>query len=480
MSDSMLVIEDEPLLGAEIRRHYTRAGWEVTLVTTLADAQRELFQTNLEPLIVLADMNLPDGNSLDFLERSRQQAVGGEWIILTGYGTIADSVRGLRLGAVDFLEKPCEMQRLDMIVHGAARGARAQRRLLDEHTQQHRRYGMDSFQGTSAAARAVRDMLRRLTAVPMSTMLIAGETGTGKGLAARILHHSGLRQKGPMVEINCAALPRELLESELFGHEAGAYTGAKGRRRGLVEQAHGGTLFLDEIGEMPLDLQAKLLKVIEDRRLRRLGAGEEIAIDLQIIGASNQDLRKRVQNREFREDLYHRLTVFTLDLPSLRQRIEDIRVLVPAMLDEFNVLAGKAVKVVPEAAWSAMERYGWPGNVRELRNAVERCVLLAENAVFPMRWLGLPTVDDAVPAHIATQPARAGVLEIPLDGSVTLDEAERLIIAAALDKCAGNATAAARLLGSTRETMRYRIQKHGLTQRESESGQMPRDPEAPG
>lgn len=470
MADSMLVIEDEALLGAEIKRHYTRAGWEVTLSGTLADAERELFHNNLEPLIVLADMNLPDGNSLDFLERARQRGVPGEWIILTGYGTIADSVRGLRLGAVDFLEKPCEMQRLDMIVHGAARGARAQRRLLDEHTQQHRRYGIDAFLGSSPAAAEVRDMLGRLAGVPVSTLLITGETGTGKGLAARILHHSGLRQKGPLVEINCAALPRELLESELFGHEAGAFTGAKGRRRGLVEQAHGGTLFLDEIGEMPLDLQAKLLKVIEDRRLRRLGAGEEIAIDLQIIGASNQDLLTRVRVREFREDLYHRLAVFTLALPALRERIEDLRMLVPALLDEFNVIAGKSVREIPDAAWAALERYHWPGNVRELRNAVERCVLLAEGTVFPVRWLGLGATEEAAATVGTERAARPGVVEIAVDGSVSLEEAERRIIAVALDKCGGNATAAARLLGSTRETMRYRIQKHGLTQREVDPG----------
>jgi len=471
MADCMLLIEDEALLGAEIKRHYARAGWEVTLAATLADAERELFAGNLEPLVVLADMNLPDGNSLEFLERVRQRGIPGEWIILTGYGTIADSVRGLRLGAVDFLEKPCELQRLDMIVAGAARGARAQRRLQDEHSQQHRRYSVSAFMGQSAAAATVRDMLARLAGVPISTLLISGETGTGKGLAARILHHSGQRQRGPIVEINCAALPRELLESELFGHEAGAFTGAKGRRRGLIEQAHGGTLFLDEIGEMPLDLQAKLLKVIEDRRLRRLGAGEEVAVDLQIIAASNQDLRARIQEKSFREDLYHRLSVFTLALPTLRQRPEDLRVLVPALLDEFNAVASKTVRMVHEATWSLMESYPWPGNVRELRNAVERCVLLSDSEVFPSHWLGLHAHDTAIASQAERRQFTAGVVVIPLDGSVSIEQAERKLLAAALEKCNGNATAAARLLGSTRETMRYRIQKHGLTLKESSTNE---------
>ena len=462
MADSMLLIEDELLLGTELKRHYSRDGWEVTLTRTLADAEKQLLQNNLDPLIVLADMSLPDGNALDLLEKIKQRGTPGEWIILTGYGTIADSVRGLRLGAVDFLEKPCEMQRLDMIIASAARGARAQRQLRDEQTQRHARYAIDAFIGTSNAAQRVREMLKRLAGVPLSTLLISGETGTGKGLVARILHHSGQRQKGPLIEINCAALPRELLESELFGHEAGAFTGAKGRRRGLIEQAHGGTLFLDEIAEMPQDLQAKLLKVIEDRRLRRLGANEEIGIELQIIAASNQRLPKRVESREFREDLYHRLSVFNLDLPTLRERKEDLESLVPILLEEFNLIAGKSVRVIPEAGWRMLKAHQWPGNVRELRNAIERCVLLSDSAILPVQWLGLCEPMEPEAATVDHAIIRDGRLQIPVDGSLSLDDIEKIIINAVLAKCAGNKTAAARMLGSTRETLRYRIQKHGL------------------
>ena len=460
LTDTLLLIEDEELLGDELARHLRREGWEVARARTIADAKRLLVDRAVDPLVVLSDMSLPDGNALDLLEGIRGHAAQGEWIFLTGYGTIGDSVRGVRLGAYDFLEKPCELERLDLVVAGAARSARAQRRLREQNAAQNRRYTTEAFIGKSEAARRVREMLARLAGVPFSAVLIAGETGTGKGLATRILHHGGLRRDGPLVEINCAALPRELLESELFGHEAGAFTGAKGRRRGLIEQAHAGTLFLDEIGEMELELQAKLLKAIEDRRFRRVGGGDEIAVDVQIVASSNRDLAERVREGAFRADLYHRLSVFGLELPALRRRREDILDLVPLFVAEFNAKAGKSVRVIPDPVWSRLIAHDWPGNVRELRNVVERCVLLAENEVFPAQWLHLER-DAAHPA--ADRAVLDGRdLALPLDGSMSLEEMDRTIIQAALERSNRNATAAARLLGSTRQTLRYRIQKYGL------------------
>ena len=245
MPDTLLLIEDEPLLSAELVRHFKRQAWDVATAHTIAEARRLLLDDDVQPLVVLSDMSLPDGNALDLLETIRSRGVSGEWLFLTGYGGVADSVRALRLGAFDFLEKPCELDRLDLMVAGAARSARAQRQLREQAAAENRRYTPAAFVGRSEPARQVRDMLIKLSRVPLSAMLLTGETGTGKGLAARILHHSGQRREGPLVEVNCAALPRELLESELFGHEAGAFTGAKGRRRGLMEQAHGGTIFLD-------------------------------------------------------------------------------------------------------------------------------------------------------------------------------------------------------------------------------------------
>ena len=294
-TETLLLIEDEPLLSAELVRHFRREGWEVLEASSLKEARHLLVDRHVQPLVVLSDMSLPDGNALDLLESVRPQSTDGEWVLLTGYGGVADSVRALRLGAYDFLEKPCEIARLDLVVGGAARSARAQRQLRESAALQNRRYTPAAFIGRSAAARHVREMLGKLARTSISTLLLTGETGTGKGLAARILHHTGSRREGPLIEVNCAALPHDLLESELFGHEPGAFTDAKSRRRGLMEQANGGTIFLDEIGELNSGLQAKLLSAIEDRRLRRLGGSAPIEIDVQIIAASNRNLLDRMR-----------------------------------------------------------------------------------------------------------------------------------------------------------------------------------------
>jgi two-component system, NtrC family, response regulator AtoC len=459
MPDALLIIEDEALLGAELQRRYQRGGWHVPWAKTLQQAKRALLEQGLEPLVVLSDMSLPDGNALDLLQELRGHGARGEWIFLTGYGEVPDSVRALRLGAFDFLTKPCEEERLDLVVAGAARSARAQRRLRDESNRRTRRYSPDSFVGNSAAARGVREVLTRVTEVPLSALVLTGETGTGKGLVARILHHAGPRAEGPLVEVNCAALPRELLESELFGHEAGAFTGAKARYRGLMEQANGGTLFLDEIGEMDLDLQSKLLKAIEDRAVRRLGGDQTIPTDIQLIAATNHDLQARVRDGCFRADLYHRISVFSLELPPLRRRKEDLEDLVPPYVAEFNVEAAKSVTTIPDEVWRRLHAHDWPGNVRELRNVVERCVLFATGTVFPVEWLQL----GAVPASPQPSAAIAGdQICLPLDGSMALEDMDRYIIQCALERHHHNVTATARALRTTRETLRYRIQKYGL------------------
>jgi DNA-binding NtrC family response regulator len=461
MADTLLVIEDEELLGEEIARHFRRDGWEVVRAATLSGAEDLLLVRDLAPLIVLSDMSLPDGNALDLLEKVRGQArSGAEWIMLTGFGTIPDSVRALRLGAYDFLEKPCEIERLDLIVAGAARSARAQRRLREQADAEHQRFGPAAFVGSSEKTRHVRELLARLSGVPFSALVIAGETGTGKGLVARILHYNGPRSLGPLVEVNCAALPQDLLESELFGHEAGAFTGARGRHRGLIEQAHGGTLFLDEIGEMSLGLQAKLLKAIEDRRIRRLGGEREVEVDVQVIAASNRDLACEAREGRFREDLYHRLAVLRVDLPPLRERREDLDELVPLFLSEYNAKAAKCVRALSESAWERLRRHSWPGNVRELRNVIERGVLLSEDEGFPERWIQLP--DEGAEAPRAEVTCSGDVLCLPFDGSMSLDDLEKHVIRTALERTRYNVAAAARLLGVTRQTLRYRIQKYDL------------------
>ncbi|NJD18237.1 MAG: sigma-54-dependent Fis family transcriptional regulator, partial [Gemmatimonadetes bacterium] len=415
-ADPLLIIEDEALFREELARHFRREGWEVALAEDVARARAILESGALDPLVVLSDLSLPDGSGLDLLEERRSRGDTAEWVFLTGYGTVPDSVRALRLGAHDFLQKPVPLERLDLVVHGAARGARAQRSLRERAGAGQRRYTPDAFLGGSAAARDTRALLSRLASIHVHTLLIEGETGTGKGLAARILHHSGHRADGPLVEVNCAALPSELLESELFGHEPGAFTGAKGRHRGFFEQASGGTLFLDEIGETTLQLQAKLLKAVEDRRIRRVGSERETDVDVQVFAASNRDLRARVAEGTFREDLYHRLSVLRIELPPLRERMEDLPDLVWAAVAEFNAAIPTPVKIIPDRVWERLRAYGWPGNVRELRNVVERSGLLSTTAGLTDEWLNLPSGAEAPRAD------DPDAVVLPLDGHMSFDE----------------------------------------------------------
>jgi DNA-binding NtrC family response regulator len=454
MKDSLLLIEDEALLGSELARFFRKQGWETTLARTLTEAERYL--SRHDPIVVLSDMNLPDGNALDFLERCKENINSAEWLFLTGYGSVADSVRAVRLGAYDFIEKPCNLDHLNMLVEGAARSARAQRRLENETRLQNNRYSLETLIGKSSAMCQLREMVMQMSQVPFSSLIITGETGTGKGLVAKVLHYAGQRAKAPLIEINCAALPHELLEAELFGHEAGAFTGAKKRRRGLFELAHTGTLFLDEIGEMNLELQGKLLKVVEELRIRRLGSETEIDVDVQIIAATNRNLAQQVKDGSFREDLYHRLNVISLAVPPLREHLEDLPDLVHQFIAENNAKSNKNVRSVPNSVWQKLNSYHWPGNIRELRNIIERCVLLSSGEVFPEQWLQL-----SQPATPAPETSPDSIL-LPLDGSLTLEDMEKYIIQKTLEKTDNNVTAAARKLGTSRETLRYRVQKYHL------------------
>ena len=456
MKDSLLIIEDEALLGNELARFFKKHQWDVTIATTIKGAQELLGDHHIDPIVILSDMNLPDGNALDFLEQSKSSLPNSEWIFLTGYGSVTDSVRALRLGAYDFIEKPCELDRLHMLVEGAARSARAQRRLLQETSLHFNRYSLDALVGRSQKTKQLRDMLKQLTNVNFSSLIISGETGCGKGLVTRILHYTGSRADKPLVELNCAAIPRDLLESELFGYEAGAFTGAKKRHRGLLEQADTGTLFLDEIGEMDLNLQGKLLKAVEELKFRRLGSESMVEVDVQIIAATNKDLLQKVKTGEFREDLYHRLSVLNIHIPPLRERPEDLRDLVPQFVADCNLKAGKQVKAIPEGVWGQLEAYAWPGNIRELHNIIERCVLLADSEVFPAQWLQLPHITGDTPVI-----GNDGMY-IPLDGSLSLQDMEKFILQEAMSRANNNVTAAARMLRATRETMRYRVQKYHL------------------
>lgn len=336
------------------------------------------------------------------------------------------------------------------------------------------RYDIESFFGKSVQAEKVRDTLRMLVAVPFRSLIINGETGTGKSHVARILHRNGSRAASPMIEINCAAIPREMMEAQLFGHEDGAFPGAKGRHLGFLEQANGGILFMDEVAELDLGLQEKLLKALEEQRFRRIGDNHdhEVGIDVQVVVASNKDLEQAVKDGDFLSDLYRHLNSFNVYLPTLRSRMEDMIEMVFNFIAEFNQKTGRKVEIVPGEVWKMLFGHQWPGNVRELRNVVERCVLFSENHVFPSKWLML---NDDKKSESSTENSSTKTemekkmnnfseneIVVNLDGSMSLDEMDKKIIAAALEKHRYNVTAAARLLRTTRETLRYRIRKYGL------------------
>lgn len=470
MLDTILIIEDENLLGSELQRHYQKLGYEVIWLQSYTEAQRKLNSKKFDPSLILSDLNLPDGNGLDLLEEYGSKMSSCEWIFLTGYGDIPDSVRALRLGAFDFLTKPCPLEQLDLVIRSALRSAHAQRRLQEKSKDASQRYALDTFVGNSKAAQQTRQLLQQLSQAPYTALILSGETGTGKGLAARILHYNSSRAKEALIELNCAALPKDLLESELFGHEAGAYTGATSRHRGLIEQANGGTLFLDEIGEMPLDLQAKLLKAIEDRKIRRIGSESEIAVDIQIIAATNRNLQEDINNGSFRADLYHRLSVFELRLPALRERLQDLHQLVPEIIAEFNLKAGKNVSEISPRIWNMLEHYQWPGNVRELRNVLERCVILSTSSSLPEQWLQLQA-STAGSDCISSPDATACDICFPADGSLGLDEMISEIVQTMLKKYDNNVSEVARVLKTTREKIRYRIEKYQLRKSSSQQGE---------
>jgi DNA-binding NtrC family response regulator len=458
MADRLLIIEDDSDACMGLARHYRKKGWQVEVAGGTAEARAQLLDNSFDPLVIIADLGLPDGSILDHLEDLQDSVDCSEWIFVFEDAEHDDIERIDEL-AYDFLVKPLEQRRLDIIVKRAQRSALTRRRLQNYSMSEHKRYPIDAYLGQSEPVEALKEMLGRLTEVPLSTLIITGETGTGKGLAARIIHHCGLRRDRPMVELNCAALPRDLLESELYGHEAGAFTGAKGRHRGLFEQADGGTLFLDEIGDMDLELQSKLLKAIEDRKIRRLGSERELDIDVQIIAATHRDLEAMAREGNFREDLYHRLSVFCVTLPTLRERPSDLVELVPRLVAEYNTKANRRIEIIPDSVWEQLLQHDWPGNVRELRNVIERCVLLSKDEVLPEQWLQLTDSCSPAPQQECDD---ANAIKVPLDGSMSLDEMDKHIIHTALEHNDYNVTETARILGTTRETLRYRIQKYGL------------------
>ncbi|BAU76658.1 sigma-54-dependent transcriptional regulator [Metapseudomonas furukawaii] len=459
MEHSVLIVEDDELLAGNIRTYLERKNFEA-LVCHSAEEALELLQEQV-PDVLLTDNSLPGMSGHELIREVSHRVPQVKPIMMTGYGNIEDAVQAMKAGAFHYLTKPVALAELKLLLDKALDAQRLEHKLDFYQARAAQDAGLEALIGESAAMLEVKSMVRqlldaesRMVDAELPAVLIEGETGTGKELIARALHFDGARCKGPFVEFNCASIPAHLLEAELFGHEKGAFTDAKDRRLGLVEAADGGTLFLDEVGEMDLVLQAKLLKLLEDRTIRRIGSVKERKVNLRIISATNCNLEQMVQQGRFRRDLFFRLRIISIKVPRLYAREGDVLLLARHFLKLHGRRYGKPGLHFSSEAEHLLQGYSWPGNVRELRNMLEQTVLLAQGDLVTAAQLHIcPTLVEG--EHYRTQARGHG----PGDGE---PDSERDMVIRMLDRTDWNVTKSARLLGLTRDMLRYRIEKLGL------------------
>jgi DNA-binding NtrC family response regulator len=442
----VLIVDDEDLVRWSLRERLEEEGHDVLEASSGAQAL-ELFETGVD--LVLLDWQLPDADGNAVLKELCRADGDVPVIMITAHSSVEHAVAAMKAGAFHYVAKPFDLDGVVLTVQRGLETTRLRRQVRALTEQRGIRAGR--LIGGSTAIRRVKELIPRIASSPASTVLITGESGTGKDLAAREIHALSDRKERPFVNITCSALPSALLESELFGHERGAFTDARTRKEGLFQRAEGGTIFLDEVGEMELQLQAKLLRVLEDKAFRRVGGSEELRTDVRIVAATNVDLKQAVRDGLFREDLYYRLAVVTLHLPPLREREGDIDLLTAFLIDRFNQEFGKSLRSLSAAAQRLLRTHPWPGNVRELRNAIERAVLLSEGET-------LDEKDFAFLREIAVEDA---VFRLPASG-IDLRDLERSLVEQALARTGGNQTRAGELLGLNRDQIRYRIERYGL------------------
>lgn len=447
---SLLVVEDEPAQRRIIADILRKDGFAVSEAPTGEDAL--VFIERERPEIVLCDWKMPGMGGGGLLKEVRERGLPCAFVVMTAYGSISHAVEAVRLGADDYLAKPFEKEALLLAIRRIAKTSRLEKenRELREAATEYDRLG--DIVGRAPTMQTLYKTLRKVAATE-ATILLNGESGTGKELFARTIHAESSRAAGPFVAVNCAGIPETLIESELFGHERGAFTGADRRREGKFEQAEGGTLFLDEIPSMPLAIQTSLLRVLQERRFTRLGGRGEIECNVRIVAASNRDLAKMVTDGTFREDLYYRLNVLPLAIPPLRERREDIPLLAAAFHERVAKRYNLTVNPLPANVLRQLMTYDWPGNVRELSNVIERLVLLAED--------GSVKIED-LPAEISNATAESGCpFKLP-PGGILWEQVESGLLRQALDRSLGNRMAAAKLLGMSYKTFLYRLEKYEL------------------
>jgi len=448
MRGSVLVVDDELNIRNALAKILEKAGHKVLAAESGDQALGRLHETTFD--VVLTDLKMVGTGGMDVLRAVKQGQPEAEVILLTAYGTIDSAVEAIKIGAYDYLTKPSDPERL---VHVVAK-ALEHKALRDEVRQLRERVAVrEAFEqivGRSVRMRAVYEQVRQV-APTTATVLITGESGTGKELVARAIHNRSPRKSRPFVTLNCGALPETLLESELFGYERGAFTGALGMKVGRIEQAHEGTLFLDEVGEMSPKTQIDFLRVLQERELRRVGAAHPITVDVRFIAATNQDLEAAVKAGAFREDLYYRLAVVPITLPALRERTEDIPLLATAFLREFCARYERPEKSFSASALQALREYGWPGNVRELRNLIERLVVTVPDRVIRPVHLPSTILTGERPEHSLT---------IPL--GIPLHVVEEQVIRRTLGAMTSNRERAAKILGISPRALHYKLRQYGI------------------
>src|SRR5262245_8434489 len=445
---TVLVVDDEQLIRWSLSERLTADGCTIVEAGTAREAL-ERFGPEID--LVLLDYRLPDSDGLRVLKKMKALQPDVPVILLTAFSSIETAVEAMKQGAYHYANKPFNLDEIALVVAKALETTALRREVRQLRASRSEPFALSRIVGEAAAMQQLRALLQRIASSPASTVLLTGESGTGKDLAAKIIHYNSDRASRPFMNITCSALPESLLESELFGHERGAFTDARQQKTGLFESAEGGTIFLDEIGEMVPALQSKLLRFLEEKTFKRVGGAADIRVDVRVVAATNRKLADEVRHGRFREDLFYRLNVLPVELPPLRDRRDDVPVLVAFYLDLYNREFKKRVRAVAADAMQELQAYAWPGNIRELRNAVERAMLLAEHDTltrldFPVLKDG-PRLDDRV--------------ELPA-GGIDLDQLECSLVRQALERTGWNQTRAAALLGINRDQIRYRIEKFNL------------------
>jgi DNA-binding NtrC family response regulator len=457
--ETILVVDDERLVRWSLQQKLEQWGYHVSLAEDGATALGRVQLDN--PDLITLDVKLPDMTGIEVLSELRNRNVHVPVIVITAFGVVDDAVRSLKLGAYDFIEKPINFEKLENSLRNALEARRLRTEVARTQEIQRSEFSVDRIVGVSDHVRDIRELIKKVAASEASTILIQGESGTGKDLVAHAIHFESVRRDRPFFAINCAAIPENLMESELFGHEKGAFTDARSQKKGMFEMADGGTLFLDEVSEMTLGMQAKLLRVLEGQSFRRVGGVKNITVDVRVIVASNRNLEEAVRGSKFRQDLYFRLAIIPVTLRPLREHKDDIPALLDHFIQHYNQKFRKNIQGLTKEAEELLLNYDWPGNIRELKNAIERVMILAEGNRVATKYLPIRISEGGVlPVPLADGQGNGGI-QLP-SGGTSLYDVERELIRQALEQSRGNKTTAAKLLRITRDTLRYKVKKYNL------------------